>query len=56
MIWAAGKGHVEIVRMLLAHHADVDAKDSRGETALEWAMGAKKTDVVRLLREAGARE
>ena len=56
MIWAAGKGHVEVVRMLLAHHANVDANDSRGETALVWALKAKKQEVVRVLREAGARE
>jgi len=56
LIWSAGNGHVEIVGMLLARHANVDARDSRGQTALMWATAAKKAEVARLLREAGARQ
>ena len=54
MMWAAGKGHVEVVRLLLAHHANVDARDRRGQTALVWATTARKTEVVELLKKAGA--
>src|SRR5262249_52977489 len=43
----------ETVRLLLAQ-ADVKATDSRGRTALDWAACRGETDVVKMLRTAGA--
>ena len=44
---AARTGRVEAVRALLAHGADVNAKEPlRGQTALMWAAAENNTDVV----------
>ena len=45
---------VEIVSLLLILGADVNAKDGDGETALSFAKGWGRKEVVRLLQEAGA--
>ncbi|KAH9116360.1 hypothetical protein AeMF1_009691 [Aphanomyces euteiches] len=34
---AACKGHVDVVKVLLAHGAPIDARNSNGDTALHWA-------------------
>jgi ankyrin repeat protein len=39
---------------LLAHGANVDAKEKRGQTALMWAAAEGHVDVVELLLKAGA--
>lgn len=63
---AAGSGRVDFVRHLLAAGADVSRRDSKGCTALHWAVGfasrslqdtlqvAECVEVARLLLEAGA--
>jgi hypothetical protein len=51
---AAGKGHVEVSRLLLQYKADIDAHDNRGRTPLHLAVEDKRVDVVRLLLEHGA--
>ena len=54
---AAGKGHTEIVRLLLEHGADPNAKEAicQGGYALHEAAERGHIDIVRLLLERGAR-
>jgi len=46
---------LEVVRLLLEYGADVEAKNSRGETALQEATEKGHDEVVKLLREHGAK-
>ena len=54
LIRAARMGNVELVRILLAAHADVHARMTGGETALSEAIRGGHDEVVALLRAAGA--
>jgi ankyrin repeat protein len=47
-------GETEVVKVLLDKGANIDAKDSNGETALNKAENGKKSGTVKLLRESGA--
>lgn len=52
---AAKEGHTEVVRLLLAHKADVNAKDDwTGNTPLQTAQKNGHKDIVILLKKAGA--
>ena len=51
---AAQYGHVEILRAVIEHRADVDAANKHGDTALHIAAWYKKTEAVDVLVEAGA--
>ncbi|AMV37820.1 ankyrin repeat domain-containing protein [Planctomyces sp. SH-PL62] len=51
---AAGRGHLEIVKLLLAAGADVDHADRDGFTPTTSAARAGKWRVVKLLAEQGA--
>ena len=50
MLVAAEQNQVEVVKALLARHADPEAKDAFGETALTRAEAAHHTELARLLR------
>ena len=54
LLYAAVNGHMEVVKVLVARGADVDAQDSVGGTALMYAVWKGHTDVVRILLAAGA--
>ena len=45
---------LDIVRLLIAHGADVNAQSSSGNTPLMYACAGGHEDVVRVLLEAGA--
>ena len=44
----------EIIELLIKHHADLNAKDKDGCTALDWACRRGYTGIVRLLLDSGA--
>lgn len=51
---ASGKGHMEVVKLLLERGADVHAKEKNDETPLHVATGRGHTEIVKLLLERGA--
>ena len=52
---AASIGYKEIVELLIANGADVNAKDHNGETPLDWAVRAKEPETADLLRKHGGK-
>ena len=55
LLSAARKGHSDVVQMLIAAGADMEAKDrDRGRSPLHWASSEGKLSTVKLLVEAGA--
>jgi ankyrin repeat protein len=52
---AARRGHVLIARALLDSGALVNARDRKGDTALQRAINCRKGAVAQLLRERGGR-
>ena len=54
LMFAAGNGHVEMTRLLLARGASVDHRDHNGDRALLWAAQRGHIETVRLLLAAGA--
>lgn len=55
LILAATYGQRDIAEWLLNNHADIEAGDSNGATALDWASGRSHENVVALLLERGAK-
>jgi ankyrin repeat protein len=51
--WAARGGHKEIVELLIAKAANVNAKNVEGQTPLDWAKGHPK--IADLLRKCGSK-
>ena len=52
---AALVGWERIVKVLVDHNINVNAKDSHGCTALDYASAENNTEIISLLRQAGAR-
>ncbi len=55
LMLAAARGHAETVKVLLEARPDLEARSVAGKTAIELAAAANRTEVVSLLRLAGAR-
>jgi len=56
---AVGQGHKEIVELLIANGADVNAKASSGtqlHTPLDVAIKQKRTELADLLRKHGGKK
>ena len=51
--WAASEGHVEVVKLLLAHSAEPDLDDNLGLKPLHAAAQNNRASVVRILLEKG---
>lgn len=54
LMLAAGGGHAEAAALLIAHGADVNARDYKSETALYMAADKGHANVVKILLAAGA--
>ena len=51
---ACEKGHAEVAEYLLAHEADMEARDSLGNTPLHVATQHQQTQLVQILLDSGA--
>ena len=52
---ASLNGHTDIVRLLLQHpNIDIHKKTNRGDSAIGMATDENHTEVVQLLKDAGA--
>ena len=54
-MYAASKGQVEVVELLIKNGADVNATNANGQTAMVMAAAKAHTAVVRMLKDTGAR-
>lgn len=52
--YAATGGHLDMIRLLLEHHAYIDAESPNGSTPLMMAAMYGSTDAVKLLLDEGA--
>jgi ankyrin repeat protein len=52
LMQAARLGRYDMVRDLLVHGAHKDLVDGRGRTAFDFAVEAKHSDIIALLRDA----
>jgi ankyrin repeat protein len=50
------EGRTDIIKLLLAEGADVNVKNSKGETALMIAKMRGRKEIVEILEKAGAKE
>lgn len=53
---AAQNGDAEMVQLLIAWQADVNAKDDEGRSVLNWALVHKHEHIAEMLMAAGARQ
>jgi uncharacterized protein len=54
VMWAAHEGHADILRLLLDHGADLQARKPSGETALWYAAQQGQLGTTQILLQAGA--
>ena len=54
LMWAARRGHKDIVRTLLKNGANPNSKDRYGWSAVNWAIRKGDFKIARLLITAGA--
>jgi len=55
LLWAACQGHKEVVELLIAKGADVNAKMMDGKTPLDYAVHFIYTETADLLRKHGGK-
>jgi len=55
-LWRGKDDYLEVEQALLAHGANVHARDKSGHTALMWAKVRRNVSLIRLLKQAGAKE
>ncbi len=53
--WAASGNRIDVAVLLLASQADVNAKDAQGNTPIYYAQQGLHKEMVKLLRQHGAR-
>lgn len=53
---AVDNNKIEAINLLIDMGADVNAKNKLGNTALHWAVKNGRTEIVKLLKDAGATE
>jgi ankyrin repeat protein len=51
---ATDEPKLDTIRLLIASHADVNAKDRYGDSVLDWALKYRNPEVLAILKEAGA--
>ena len=51
LMWAAGYGHLDVVKMLVNHDAKLNVKDNRGYNALTIAKKNDHQEVVKFLEQ-----
>ena len=56
LIEASRNGYTDIVKYLVEKGADVNAKNNKNKTALDYAIKREYTEVIKILRNAGATE
>jgi ankyrin repeat protein len=54
--YAVSNKHRDMVKLLLDSKADVNIKDDRGLTPLNWAENGNRQDLVNLMRQHGGQE
>ena len=55
-MWAAARGHTEVVEVLLRHDADITLGNENGDSALMWGAAAGHVEIVQLLLQHSARQ
>lgn len=54
LILASMQGHIDVLKVLLEHKADIDRADRANNTALMWAASGGFENAIEFLAEAGA--
>ena len=54
LLFAAKKGDLEAVKLLLAHGAEIHTRDAQGHTILKWSLLSKDINLVRFVLDQGA--
>ncbi len=55
LIWAAQHGSSDIVKLLVENGAIINAKNHKGETALDFAKAGKYSEIISYLESKGAK-